>query len=107
MAHDGAGLKGGKSQLAAARIGGNGSARLAPSGRPPAPPGGGARLGYQVVSESAGPDGVPVRRVLFVVAYRDLVDGYATACKHAGLRLVGVDLEAVALPRALPPFADP
>lgn len=65
-----------------------------------------AVLDYQVVSESAGPDGVPVRRVLFVVAYRDLVDGYATACKHAGLRLVGVDLEAFALLRALTPFAD-
>jgi len=65
-----------------------------------------AVLDYQVLSESAGPDGVPVRRVLFVVAYRDLVDGYATACKNAGLRLVGVDLEAFALLRALTPFAD-
>ena len=47
-----------------------------------------------------------MRRVLFVVAYRDLVDGFAQACKQAGLRLVGIDLEAFALLRALTPFAE-
>jgi type IV pilus assembly protein PilM len=41
--------------------------------------------------------------VLLVVAYRDLVDAYVQACRAAGLRLVGVDLEAFALLRALAP----
>ena len=63
-----------------------------------------AVLDYQVLSETTGEDGAAVRRVLFVVAYRDLVDGYARACKGAGLKLVGVDLEAFALLRALTPF---
>ena len=40
-------------------------------------------------------------RVLLVVAYRDLVDRYAAACKKAGLKLAGIDLEAFALLRAL------
>jgi type IV pilus assembly protein PilM len=65
-----------------------------------------AVLDYQILSESAGQDGAPVRRVLFVVAYRDLIDGYAQACKLAGVRLVGVDLEAFALLRALTPFSE-
>jgi type IV pilus assembly protein PilM len=42
--------------------------------------------------------------VLLVVAYRDLIQRYAEACKLAGLRLVGVDLEAFALLRALGPL---
>jgi type IV pilus assembly protein PilM len=39
--------------------------------------------------------------VLLVVAYRDLVDRYVEACRKAGIRLVGIDLEAFALLRAL------
>jgi type IV pilus assembly protein PilM len=35
------------------------------------------------------------------VAYRDLVERYVEACRKAGLRLVGIDLEAFALLRAL------
>ena len=46
-------------------------------------------------------DGPPPQRVLLVVAYRDLVDAYVEACRLAGIRLVGVDLEAFALLRAL------
>ncbi|MCL4288788.1 MAG: type IV pilus assembly protein PilM [Thermoleophilia bacterium] len=65
-----------------------------------------AVLDYQVLSEEPGEGGATARRVLFVVAYRDLVDGYAQACKQAGLRLVGVDLEAFALLRALTPFGE-
>src|SRR6187551_315994 len=34
-----------------------------------------AVLDFQVLSETMSPDGQPVRRVLLVVAYRDLVDG--------------------------------
>jgi type IV pilus assembly protein PilM len=63
-----------------------------------------AVLDYQVLGESVDADGQKVRRVLFAVAYRDLVDGYADACKQAGIRLIGVDLEAFALLRALTPI---
>jgi type IV pilus assembly protein PilM len=61
-----------------------------------------AALDFQVLSETVE-DGVAKKRVLLVVAYRELVDSYALACKQAGLRLVGVDLEAFALLRALTP----
>ncbi|MGH3022588.1 MAG: type IV pilus assembly protein PilM [Gaiellaceae bacterium] len=62
-----------------------------------------AVLDFQVLSESADAEGQPVRRVLLVVAYRDLVAGHAEACRLAGVRLVGVDLDAFALLRALTP----
>jgi len=39
--------------------------------------------------------------VLLVVAYRDLIDRYAGACRKAGIGLVGIDLEAFALLRSL------
>jgi type IV pilus assembly protein PilM len=42
-----------------------------------------------------------VRRVLLVVAYRELVDQYVAACKKAGIKLAGIDLEAFAMLRAL------
>src|ERR687887_602968 len=61
-----------------------------------------AVLDFQVLSESVE-DGVAKKRVLLVVAYRELVDSYALACRQAGLRLVGIDLEAFALLRALTP----
>jgi len=61
-----------------------------------------AVLDWRVLNESVDPEtGQPVRRVLLVVAYRDLVDRYVAACKKAGLRLVGIDLEAFAMLRAL------
>ena len=66
-----------------------------------------AVLDYQVLSEGVNAEGQPVRRVLLVVAYRDLVNGYAHACRAAGLRLTGVDLEAFALLRALSPAGPP
>jgi type IV pilus assembly protein PilM len=62
-----------------------------------------AVLDFQVLSEGTNAEGQATRRVLLVVAYRDLVDGYARACREAGMRLVGVDLEAFALLRALAP----
>jgi type IV pilus assembly protein PilM len=46
-------------------------------------------------------EGELVHRVLLVVAYRDLVDRYVEACRKAGISLVGIDLEAFALLRAL------
>ncbi len=63
-----------------------------------------AVLDYQVLSESTDEEGGRVRKVLFVVAYRDLIDGYASAFRQAGIRLLGIDLEAFALLRALTPF---
>src|ERR671925_1477118 len=63
-----------------------------------------AALDFQVLAESVQ-DGVAKKRVLLVVAYRELVDSYAIACRQAGLRLVGVDLEAFAPLRPPPPPA--
>ena len=47
------------------------------------------------------------RRVLLVVAYRELVDRYVYACRKAGLQIVGIDLEAFALLRAVAAPHDP
>jgi type IV pilus assembly protein PilM len=60
-----------------------------------------AVLDYQVLGEYTREDGVQVRKVLLVVAYRDLIDRYVEACKKAGIFLTGIDLEAFALLRAL------
>ncbi len=60
-----------------------------------------AVLDYHVLGESVDEEGRPTRRVLLVVAYRELVERYVAACREAGLNLVGVDLEAFALLRAL------
>jgi type IV pilus assembly protein PilM len=65
-----------------------------------------ALLDFQLLSEGADAEGAPTKRVLLVVAYKDLVDAYAQACVDAGLRLAGVDLEAFALLRALTPPAN-
>jgi type IV pilus assembly protein PilM len=60
-----------------------------------------AVLDYQLLGESVDDEGQKKQRVLLVVAYRDLVERYVGACKKAGIRLAGVDLEAFALLRAL------
>src|SRR5581483_1478988 len=60
-----------------------------------------AVLDYRVLESSVDAEGRPVKRVLLVVAYRDLVDRYIGACRKAGIGLVGIDLEAFALLRAL------
>jgi len=60
-----------------------------------------AVLDYQVLGEGVGEDGQPTKRVLLVVAYRELIDRYVDACKKAGITLAGIDLEAFALLRAL------
>jgi type IV pilus assembly protein PilM len=60
-----------------------------------------AVLDYQVLGEGVDDDGQPTKRVLLVVAYRELIDRYVDACKKAGITLVGIDLEAFALLRAL------
>jgi type IV pilus assembly protein PilM len=58
-------------------------------------------LDYRVLEEGRTDEGETLRRILLVVAYRELVDRYVDACRRAGLRLAGIDLEAFALLRAL------
>ena len=58
-------------------------------------------LDYHVLGEHVDAEGTWVQRVLLVVAYRDLVERYVAVCKKAGLKIVGVDLEAFALLRSL------
>ena len=60
-----------------------------------------AVLDYQVLSETTNEEGEIIRRILLVLAYRDLIDRYVAACKKAGIQLVGIDLEAFALLRAI------
>lgn len=60
-----------------------------------------AVLDYQILGQTTGEDGAQTHRVLLVVAYRDLVDRYVGACRKAGIKLAGIDLEAFALLRAL------
>jgi type IV pilus assembly protein PilM len=60
-----------------------------------------AVLDYQILSQSTDEEGAHTHRVLLVVAYRDLIDRYVAACRKAGIKLAGIDLEAFALLRAL------
>ncbi len=60
-----------------------------------------AVLDYHILSETTNPEGETVRKILLVVAYRELVDRYVSACRDAGLTLAGIDLEAFALLRSL------
>ena len=55
-----------------------------------------AMLDYQILEEKNAPD-----RVLLAVAYRDLVDRFAETCAAAKIELVGIDIEAFALLRAV------
>jgi type IV pilus assembly protein PilM len=66
-----------------------------------------AVLDYRVLREEVRDDGKRDCHVLLVGAHRDLVARYADACKRAGVRLVGIDLEAFALARALAPRPEP
>jgi len=60
-----------------------------------------AVLDYRVLDEAVDDQGQSVKRVLLVVAYRELVERYVDACRVAGIGLAGIDLEAFALLRAL------
>jgi type IV pilus assembly protein PilM len=60
-----------------------------------------AVLDYHVLGERVDGEGTKIRRILLVVAYRELIDRYVAACRKAGVRLAGIDLEAFALLRAL------
>ena len=61
-------------------------------------------LDYRVIDERASEEGESLRRVLLVVAPRDQVEPYLEVCRDAGLRLAGIDLEALGLLRA---FVEP
>ncbi len=60
-----------------------------------------AVLDYVVLDEQVREDGTEWKRILLVVAYREVVDRYLQACRRAGLQVVGIDLEAFALLRSL------
>lgn len=66
-----------------------------------------AVLDYRVLGEEVRADGKRDCRVLLVGAHRDLVARYADACRRAGIRLTGIDLEAFALARAVAPRPEP
>jgi len=61
-------------------------------------------LDYRVLEERPNEAGEPSRRILLVVAPRDQVEPYTQVAQAAGIRLAGVDLEALSLLRA---FVDP
>ena len=61
-----------------------------------------AVLDWQILAERTDEEsGQVVKRILLVVAYRELVDRYVDACRKAGIHLQGIDLEAFAMLRAL------
>ncbi len=61
-------------------------------------------LDYRVLDERQTPTGETTRRILLVVAPRDQVAPYAEAAQRAGLKVNGIDLEALGLLRA---FVEP
>lgn len=61
-------------------------------------------LEYRILDERLTKDNEPSRRVLLVVAPRDQVEPYVNVAQMAGIRLAGLDLEALSLLRA---FVDP
>ncbi len=62
-----------------------------------------AVLDYHVVSETADSVGAVTRRVVLAAAYREPVDHFVAACRTGGLELMGIDVEAFALLRAVGP----
>jgi len=61
-------------------------------------------LDYRVLDERRAPTGETTRRILLVVAPREQVAPYADVAQQAGLKLAGIDLEALGLLRA---FVEP
>lgn len=62
-----------------------------------------AVLDYHVLAIRNDDEGNAVYEVLVAVVYEDLVRVFADACQEAGITLLGIDLEAMALLRALNP----
>ncbi|RDI73561.1 pilM: type IV pilus assembly protein PilM [Gaiella occulta] len=61
-------------------------------------------LDYRVLEERSNEAGESTRRVLLVVAPRDQIEPYVEVAGRAGIKLAGIDLEALGLLRA---FVDP
>jgi type IV pilus assembly protein PilM len=59
-----------------------------------------AVLDYVVLDDEMRDD-TRVQRILLVVAYKEVVDRYLEACHGAGIEVIGIDLEAFAVLRAL------
>jgi type IV pilus assembly protein PilM len=62
-----------------------------------------AILDYRVVGETADDEGGIKRRVILAAAYKEPIDHYIQACRIARIQLMGIDLEAFALLRAVSP----
>src|SRR5262249_39541525 len=62
-----------------------------------------AVLDYRILSETADENGAVTRRVLLVVAHRELVERYVAACREAGIKLSGLHPQPVPLLRAPAP----
>ena len=62
-----------------------------------------AVLDYHVVEESVDDAGAISRRIVLAAAYRESIDRYVEACRAAKIELMGIDLEAFALLRAIAP----
>jgi type IV pilus assembly protein PilM len=60
-----------------------------------------AVLDHVTIGDDIDENGAPVRRVLVAFAHRDLVTHHVEACRRAGLKVAGVDLDGFALLRAL------
>jgi type IV pilus assembly protein PilM len=60
-----------------------------------------AVLDYHVLSEHLDESGAVTRRVLLAAAYKDPIDQFVQAFQAANLELVGIDVEAFALLRAV------
>jgi type IV pilus assembly protein PilM len=64
-----------------------------------------AIIDYRVLDTTVDDAGVTTRKILLVAAYREPIERYIAAFKEVGIRLVGIDLEAFALLRAVAPPA--
>jgi type IV pilus assembly protein PilM len=62
-----------------------------------------AIIDYRVLDEQTDEDGELSRKILLVAAYREPIERYVAAFEEAGIKLVGIDLEAFALLRAVTP----
>jgi len=60
-----------------------------------------AVIDYRVISTETDSTGITNRRILLVAAYREPIERFTSAFREAGIELVGVDLEAFALLRAV------
>ena len=64
-----------------------------------------AVLDYHIVSETVDDAGGITRRIVLAAAYREAIDRYTAAFREARIELLGIDLEAFALLRAVGPAA--